>query len=681
MDFQSKASNRKQDQEFSINPWKLDLVSNYFQPKEQQVKVVRKLVLSAEDSVTSPVSDCDAMKDINISNTEGSLNKTSVISSSQLVMSPKSVTPSTTKPSLVKRGPKGVNTVSANNIELCTATSKQEKHAPVSVLNRSRPKTEEISSLVTQKSTRDAQSYCLASTTVLIGSDEVEAIDRVAIEDPSKCQIFQGGSSSRVTAMKFTGTVVKAGGGNKMLVDKAEPDDQVVLTCTENNIVDSDHVVPMACSEKLDKTVDTDSTNTVIAANASDDKSSNIAITMNQAVQCGLADAGAGRNSSPICSSRPALVKKPSPLKQSQSPTNPSPSNVSQDRGSTCVSVILKSSRLMSKVSRLSMIAKKQREVEQLVSSYSLKFCHKSSPGVQVRLDYCFLQPEQARKFFKAVLSLSQSQTHTSPKMVTCILFSEEELGYQHEPVLTEHDLLAIQSPDYCRNIFRTPVLIRAKMMNDVVVYEFKNVTDVNKFLCDKSSSVKTRALGLLRKNVVPKKMMTDEHGYYRLFSAGPKIPDSIGQKHRFRVDGPFLLFRSKLDLFAFLISDDAAGIDHLQFFEEKIKDLLEPNEDEYDENKHEAVVEPTKNFENAHEFNLNITKESKSESETLRERNFDLKDTKLKAATCEEVALRNELSKVDMAVHDTCSNKSSDVETVKVPDEDKNMRWKEYWS
>jgi len=170
----------------------------------------------------------------------------------------------------------------------------------------------------------------------------------------------------------------------------------------------------------------------------------------------------------------------------------------------------------------------------------------------------------------------------------------------------------------------------------------------------------------------VPKKMMTDEHGYYRLFSAGPKIHDSIGQKHRFRVDGPFLLFRSKLDLFAFLISDDAAGIDHLQFYEEKIKDLLKTNEDEYDENKHEAVVEPTKNFENAHEFNLNITKESKSESENLRERNFDLKDTKLKAATCEEVALRNELSKVDMAVHDTCSNKSSEVETVKVPDEDK---------
>ena len=135
----------------------------------------------------------------------------------------------------------------------------------------------------------------------------------------------------------------------------------------------------------------------------------------------------------------------------------PVPPKVSSDQGRNCVSVILKSSRLSPKSTRLNVVLKKHKLVSEVVTGYSLKYSHASSPGVQVRLDYCFHQPEAARQFFKSVYSLGQA--HSSPRLLTCILFSEEELGYQHPPVLTEHDLLAIQSSEYCRNIFRTSSL------------------------------------------------------------------------------------------------------------------------------------------------------------------------------------------------------------------------------
>jgi len=287
-------------------------------------------------------------------------------------------------------------------------------------------------------------------------------------------------------------------------------------------------------------------------------------------VQGVLADASLGSNpSSPIRSIRPVLVKKPSPQSSSLPATHSS--SKSQDRSKTCVSVILRSRRKSDRTTRLNMIREYQREVEKLVSQYSLKFCHRSSPGMQVRIDCGFLHSDQAREFSRLVKNLSQSNTSFTP--VYCLLISEEELGYHHEPVLTEHDLLAIQSPELCWNIFRTSVLINVKMKNDVVVYEFRNVSDVNKFLSDKTSSRNTMSLGLLRKNVVPKMITTDNKGFYRLIGDGSKICGNTGKRHGFTVDGPFLLFRNKRKMFAFLVSKDASELEHLQFYEENIKD------------------------------------------------------------------------------------------------------------
>jgi len=573
--------------------------------------------------------------------------------------------PWTTRPSLINRVPKAAKVIS-KKLEFLTTTANQDevKQAPppVSVLKLPIPQSKEQSTL---KDARDAEYNYLSVEKVLV-STSIEVANESSFQGDTNRKV----GSKEVKEKDFTAG--KAETENVMLVENTDSHTQV-CTSTENNPVDSNFAAASDCPKMLDKTIAA-VTDIADSTTANPDKLPNMSRTKTHAgaVQGGgLADAGSGSNSSTICSSRPVLVKKPSPQKLSLSPTYHSPSKVTQDRGSTCVSVILKSSRLRNKATRLNMVAKKQREVEQLVSSYSLKFCHKSTPGVQVRLDYCFLQSEEARKFFKAVYSLPQTQTQTSPKMVTCILFSEEELGYQHEPVLTEYDLLAIQSPEYCRNIFRTSVLISVKMINDVVVYEFQNVTDVNKFLYNKSSSVKTRSLGLLRNNVVPKMMVKDNQGFYRLFSAGPKIHDSIGKKHGFRLNGPYLLFLKKLDLFVFLVSEEAADIDHLQFYEENIIDNAEIGNND---NEYQILVEPKNGHGGTHEVDVVVSRVE--EIKALHECDFELKDSKLKDTRSDEVVACNDVLKEDTTAHDALSfsNKLSIVHSVKVSNDDKKQ-------
>eukprot|EP00092_Neocalanus_flemingeri_P023214 GFUD01025171.1.p1 GENE.GFUD01025171.1~~GFUD01025171.1.p1 ORF type:complete len:456 (+),score=126.63 GFUD01025171.1:56-1369(+) len=250
--------------------------------------------------------------------------------------------------------------------------------------------------------------------------------------------------------------------------------------------------------------------------------------------------------------------------------------NSKKCQGRTCVSVNLKSSRLAFKLARLKFVAERMQQVEQLACSQGLKFGHKSSPGVQARLEYCFHLPADARQFHQSVIEKLKTLSHSPPKLYSCLLLSEPELGYQHRPVLTEQDLLAIQSSDYCRNIFRTSRTIRVEEEEGTVAYHFMTVVDVNMFIFNKSSSAKTRTLGLLRMNIVPKKLVADEEGYFRLFTREPKISPKLGKRHNFKIKpefgGHLFLFSTKFGLFKFLVSEDAAEIDHLQFDETKIE-------------------------------------------------------------------------------------------------------------
>eukprot|EP00092_Neocalanus_flemingeri_P032280 GFUD01035096.1.p1 GENE.GFUD01035096.1~~GFUD01035096.1.p1 ORF type:complete len:191 (+),score=70.88 GFUD01035096.1:55-573(+) len=95
-------------------------------------------------------------------------------------------------------------------------------------------------------------------------------------------------------------------------------------------------------------------------------------------------------------------------------------------------------------------------------------------------------------------------------------------------------------------------------------------------FVFNKSSSAKTRTLGLLRMNIVHKKLVADEEGYFRLFTNETKISPKMGKRHNFKIKpefgGNLFLFSTKFGLFKFLVSEDAAEIDHLQFDKTKIE-------------------------------------------------------------------------------------------------------------
>merc|ERR1719517_288620 len=102
--------------------------------------------------------------------------------------------------------------------------------------------------------------------------------------------------------------------------------------------------------------------------------------------------------------------------------------------------------------------------------------------------------------------------------MISVIMNAEESLGYQYHPVLTEKDLLTVQSPEYCANIFKNSVqdisvfLSRSKQ----VCYSFKTVADVNAFLFEVTCRKKLRTLGELKENV-QNLVLEPKQGYFVL--------------------------------------------------------------------------------------------------------------------------------------------------------------------
>ena len=123
-----------------------------------------------------------------------------------------------------------------------------------------------------------------------------------------------------------------------------------------------------------------------------------------------------------------------------------------------------------------------------------------------------------------------------------------------------------------------------------MVFFKFKTVADVNSFLFNKSGSKTIRSLGQLRMNPVHNKMIHDKDGLYSLFTEERQISQKFGEKFKFTIKpkmeygedasllgGNLLLFSTKLDLFKFLFSEDAAELDHLQFLKSKIVSCPDP--------------------------------------------------------------------------------------------------------
>ena len=202
---------------------------------------------------------------------------------------------------------------------------------------------------------------------------------------------------------------------------------------------------------------------------------------------------------------------------------------------------------------------------------------------VQVRLDAIFLTSSNARGAFKAVHGHMRSRT--SPSRAACCLVEEEDLGYNLAPVLTESQLLRLQSAKLCMNVFLTFLPIKVVSNSEgEIEYHFNSVADVNMFLfrtqASKDERSKGKGLGYLVRddNELKTALTTDEDNFYKLFTEHKTLPEQVTQfsglhsspiKAGVATVGHLLLFSTKLRMFEFLVSSEARQLGHLQFHEE----------------------------------------------------------------------------------------------------------------
>ena len=163
-------------------------------------------------------------------------------------------------------------------------------------------------------------------------------------------------------------------------------------------------------------------------------------------------------------------------------------------------------------------------------------------------------------------------------------LYTEQAFGFGNEPVLSESDLLAMTSQ--AQQLFRFFIKFEVFEESGNVLIRFNNLSDLNLFLYNKVKLADQRTLGTLRQNVTSRKLRSDDSGQFRLFSIDlgkQNPPVSFDIKER-EVDGTkegtFLCFPNKLDLFKFLISEDAKKIKYLKIDPELIEEVDEVDMD-----------------------------------------------------------------------------------------------------
>ena len=150
--------------------------------------------------------------------------------------------------------------------------------------------------------------------------------------------------------------------------------------------------------------------------------------------------------------------------------------------------------------------------------------------------------------------------------------------GYQYPPVLTEKELLTVQSPDYCANIFKNSVEDISVFLNSSreVSYSFKTVAAVNAFLFEVTSRKELRTLGELKKNS-QSLLLKPRQGYFVLKASNDDLLalERAGEKYQFKVSTNSQLvelkFDDKLEMFKFLVSDPAKDLRVLAFDQSQI--------------------------------------------------------------------------------------------------------------
>ena len=162
------------------------------------------------------------------------------------------------------------------------------------------------------------------------------------------------------------------------------------------------------------------------------------------------------------------------------------------------------------------------------------------------------------------------------------LLFSVDIIvspGYQYPPVLTEQDLLTVQSPNYCANIFKNSVEEISVFFNSSmeITYVFRNVTDVNVFLFEVTGNKELRTLGKLKENS-QNLFLDPPHGYFVLNTSteNPLALDRAGDKYQFKISiknsqRAELRFEDKFEMFKFLVSKEGKERKVLSFDQSQI--------------------------------------------------------------------------------------------------------------
>ena len=137
-------------------------------------------------------------------------------------------------------------------------------------------------------------------------------------------------------------------------------------------------------------------------------------------------------------------------------------------------------------------------------------------------------------------------------------------LGYQHQPVLSESEMLTLHSPEFVDNVLSTKHDVKVVAgSKGGLTFVFKTVIDLNVFIFDKCSREKAKTLGELKMKVEHLKLMTDDDGLYRVSSKDPRSKlEPLADKYKFelkdiRLGVRTLCFRSKADMFEFLLDGD----------------------------------------------------------------------------------------------------------------------------
>ena len=257
------------------------------------------------------------------------------------------------------------------------------------------------------------------------------------------------------------------------------------------------------------------------------------------------------------------------------------------DQGRNCVVVIFKSKTTESTMDRERTVLNNRKEVDKLLKKYKLKYDFSYSSQIRAVYNLCFHSPTETRNFVRDLSDISAKIS--GPKAISNFLCREEMLGmmkfslsasnnvlfipgYQHIPVLTEQEMLTLHSPEYVDNVLTTRHDVKVVTgVNDEITFVFKSVIELNVFIFDKCSKETAKTLGELKANVTPLKLVSDEDGFYRVTckSSRSKL-EPLAEKYRFelkdlRLAVRTLCFRSKADLFEFLLDENNASINKLR--------------------------------------------------------------------------------------------------------------------